>query len=118
MDSLHRALDLSQLPSLEVLLTALDPDVEGTVRLLLPRTPLLHLLADLDNLADEKSDRPQRQTLQSLARLAIARHDYTHRLFTRLTGAVARTSVEEGMSDLTDLPAEDARLALQMLGFA
>jgi len=118
MDSLHRALDLSQLPSLEVLLAALDPDMEGTVRLLLPRTPLLHLLADLDNLADEKSDRPQRQTLQSLARLAIARHDYTHRLFTRLTGAVARTSVEEGLSDLTDLPAGDARLALQMLGFA
>jgi tetratricopeptide (TPR) repeat protein len=118
MDSLHLALDLSQLSSVEALLAALEPEMEATVRLLLPRTPLLHLLNDLDNLADEKSDRPQRQTLQDLAKLAIARHDYTRRLFTQLTDAITKTSIKDAEDALANLPAEDDGLALQMLGFA
>jgi tetratricopeptide (TPR) repeat protein len=118
MDSLQRALDFSQLPSIDFLLAELKPDTEAVVRLLLPRTPLLHLLNDLDNLADEKSDPPQRPILQNILRLAIARHDYTKRLFARLTEAIAQPSTEEAITSLADIPAEDVRLALEMLGFA
>jgi hypothetical protein len=117
MDSLHASLDLSGLRPVEVFLAALDPDMAATVRLQLPRTPLIHLLGDLYNLASKEPNAPECEALQGIARLAIARHEYTLSMFAKLTESLAQPSLEKAVNSLADLPSEDARLALQMLAF-
>jgi len=62
-------------------LARLDPGSYRKLKLLFPRMPLLKLLDEILNTAKDMSDLVTRQALLDLAKLTIARHDYTRELF-------------------------------------
>ncbi|MET0625637.1 MAG: hypothetical protein ABW250_22070 [Pyrinomonadaceae bacterium] len=93
----------------------LDSTTAHELRELLAHQPLLELLNDIIGTALDARDGQQQRDILDLARLAIAKHEYTRRLYSQLVNAVLATSLAEAAARLADLPQIDARLAMEML---
>jgi tetratricopeptide (TPR) repeat protein len=110
------ALDLSELPRLDDILIQIEPKVLLKLKPLLARLPLLNLLEEILSLAGQSPGNQQQQVaLLDLARLAIAKHRYTHGLYMQTLDAVMTDALEDAEAVLSNLHNQDAGLVMEML---
>jgi len=107
------AVTLVDLPSLDELVLQVDRRTWRALKPVLKRMPLLNLLHEILSFAS-RSEEKEKRALLDVARLAIAKHEYTRRLYSELVDAVT-TSSSKIDSPLPNLPKEDALLAMEML---
>src|SRR5262245_62140131 len=115
----REALSLEGRSPLPELFERIGPDLRETVKPLLARLPLIHLLTELITLASH-ANAPVRRALLDLACLAVNKHDYTRRLYLTLIEAVMSSNPEQAAEALFSLakseqPKTDALLAMEML---
>lgn len=115
----REALSLEGRPALPELFERIGSDLRETVKPLLARLPLIHLLTEIITLAGH-AGAPVRRALLDLACLAVSKHDYTRRLYLTLVEAVAPSNPERADEVLSSLaksgqPKKDAPLAMEML---
>lgn len=109
------ALDLDGLPPLDDILENLGADLRGTLKPILGSMPLLFLLNEILELAGNTHRKCKHQALLDLAGSAVAKHNYTRRLYEQLVHSVLSPSLEQAGSTLSDLPKRDAKLAMEVL---
>lgn len=114
-DPLRAVLELVDLPSLGNIFDRIEPDTLQWIKPLLSHLSLLNLLNQTIGAAGAARDEEERRALIDLARLAVAKHDYTRQLYAQIVAAVLTTSLDEAGAVLADLPLRDARLAMEML---
>ena len=116
LDVLRTTVGLSNLPSSEEIFRQFDTDTKNILRPLLSRLPLVGLLREIMNLAEAAArDKRHHRSLLDLARLAVAKHDYTRQLYSSVVEAVMTPSLDEAAALLHDLPPIDARLTMEMM---
>lgn len=111
----HDPLDLTELPPLADVFDRMGPAAVSELKPLLARLPLIELLNRLMADAERAGNARQQRAFLDLARLAVAKHDYTRQLHAQLAAAVSTTSLSEAAALLAGLPPRDTRLAMEML---
>ncbi|HKG59127.1 MAG TPA: hypothetical protein VKB05_05055 [Pyrinomonadaceae bacterium] len=108
-DSTLSAITLDELPSLDEIRSQIDPRNWNVLKPVIQHLPLLTVLNEIMNLVPGREEKEKR-ALFDLARLAIAKHEYTKRLYSDIIVAV--TSDTDLAGNLTK---EDVPLTLEML---
>jgi tetratricopeptide (TPR) repeat protein len=108
-------LGLDGLPSIALLLDGLGPRLRQELTPLLARLPLLHLLTEILKRVDQASEPLVQRALLDLARLAVAKHQATRRLFQNLADVVTAAPSTPPQAALPEVSRNNAQLALEML---
>ncbi len=106
-------LQLENLPAAREVVSGLPEPIQSELRRELPEKPLLHLLSFLLSLAQTR-DATVRAALMLLAKIAIARHPYTSKLYHDILGAILRPIQSSEPSLLFVIP-DDANLVTEIL---
>ena len=104
------AITLDELPSLDEIRSQIDPRNWNVLKPVMQHLPLLGVLNEIMNLVPGTEEKEKR-ALFDLARLAIAKHEYTRRLYSDIIVAV--TSDTDLAGNLTK---EDAGVVPARLG--
>lgn len=112
-NELRAAAGLEGLPTVEAIFRQLNPIHQNVFLPLLSRMPLIKLLGEIIRYAAATSEQ-QRDLLLRLARLAIAKHEYTRKLYSTVVDAVMMSQPQAEILP-ADLPAIDAPLVMEML---